>query len=126
MGLFGFFRRTPKSPPGISPAEARAAAAADAQPLDPPSVAPATAAQLAPDQVRRLLFDAVASGDETKLEALCREHQDLILHHVPGWLDVPPEIRSLPELYQWYDNGLRAISRFCAEKLGRSDFTDRP
>jgi hypothetical protein len=126
MDLFGFFRRSRKSPLSITPAEARAAAAAEAQPLHLPTVAPSPASPVTPEEVRRLLFDAVASGDETRLEALCREHQALILDHVPGWRDVPPEIRSRPELYQWYDNGLRAITRFCAEKLRRVDEIDRP
>jgi hypothetical protein len=126
MDLFGFFHRSRKLPSKVTPAEARAAAAAEAQPLHLPTLAPPPAELLTPDQVRRLLFEAVASGDENKLEALCREHQDLILHHVPGWRDVPPEIRSRPELYQWYDNGLSAITRYCAEKLRRADDVDHP
>jgi hypothetical protein len=68
--------------------------------------------------VRRLLFDAVASGDEARVESLCEEHKDLILNHSAAWLDVPAEFRASPEVYEWYGNGLRAIAKFCADRLG--------
>lgn len=80
---------------------------------------------VAPEQVRRLLFDAVASGDEGKLEELCREHKELILEYGADWLTIPPEFRSNPGLSDWYSDGLHAISRFCAEKLGHAEMLQR-
>jgi hypothetical protein len=124
MDFFRLFRRKPRIPQ-LSPAEARAAAAADAQPLSLPDLRATQPASLPPAEVRRLMFDAVAALDDKKLETLCREHQALILEHAASWFDAPPEIRSRPDLYHWYHNGLHAISRFCAEKLGRTELLDR-
>jgi hypothetical protein len=38
---------------------------------------------------------------------------------------VPEAFRASPAAYEWYGNGLRAIARFCAEKLGRDEFVQR-
>ena len=92
---------------------------AEAVPAAAP-VPPSTAA-VTPDEVRRMLFDAVAAGDDGRLEALCREHKEFILTHVAGWLEIPPSFRASPEAYEWYGNGLRAVARFCADKLGHQE-----
>lgn len=105
MDWFGLFRIPAKRPRAPSATPALLA------PAIPPS----------PDSVRRLLFDAVAAGDDAQLEQLCREHKDWILEHGAGWLEVPEAFRANPEAYEWYGNGLRAIARYCAEKLGRTD-----
>ena len=41
------------------------------------------------------------------------------------WSNVPPEIRSSPMLLRWYANGLRAIARFCADRLGKPELMDQ-
>ena len=79
-----------------------------------PSASPAT-----PEEIRRLLFDAVAAGDDRQLESLCQEHRDLILTHAAGWLEIPAAFRASPEVYEWYGNGLRAIAQFCQDRLGQ-------
>ena len=110
MRLFRLFRKsTPTPTPGAPPVVA--------QPIETIRVT----LPLPREEVRRLIFDAVAAGDEQKLESLCHEHRDLILREASGWLEVPSEIRASAELSEWYSNGLRAISRFCAEKLRPSD-----
>jgi hypothetical protein len=55
---------------------------------------------------------------------LCHEHKDFVLTHLNGWLEVPPAFRSSPEVYEWYRNGLRAIARFCGERLPPPFSTD--
>lgn len=77
-----------------------------------------------PQEIRRLLFDAVASGDESRLHALCKEHEDLIVQHADVWLDVPPEFRTSPALRDWYANGLRAIREYCAERAAEQELTE--
>ena len=118
MNWLGLFRKSTPPPaaerPALEPAPMRPAVA----PTQPPLVATSPPT---PEEIRRVLFDAVASGDEGRLESLCQEHQDFILAHGTGWLDVPAAFRSSPEAYQWYGNGLQAIARFCADKLGRTD-----
>ena len=111
MNFFGLFRRA-AGPRPLVPAPDRPA-------LPGPAAAPDDAApRPPPDHVRRLLFDAVAAGDERRLEDLCREHQDLILRSGPAWLEVPEAFRASPEAYEWYGNGLRAVARFCADRVG--------
>lgn len=78
-----------------------------------------------PDDIRRVLFDAVARRDEQRLESLCQEHKDFILEHGARWLDVPPSFRASPEAHQWYSNGLRAVARFCADRLGWAELLRR-
>jgi hypothetical protein len=113
MNLFGWFRKV--SPPPVAGPNG----AARSEPA--PTVAnPATGAippTLSPAEVRRLLFDAVAAGDDARLEVLCLEHRDLILSHGPGWLEVPESFRSSRDAYRWYEEGLRAIAHFCRERL---------
>ena len=117
MNWLGWFRR--------SPARLSAAEPAPAPALPPPPAGP-DAPPPSPDEVRRLIFDAVASGDERRIESLCQEHKDLILNHSAAWLEVPPTFRASPEAYEWYGNGLRAIARFCAERLGHTSLQDQP
>lgn len=112
MNFFGLFRRSPEPRPATRSPAPLAALPEPAAPTDPPP---------SPDAVRRLLFDAVAAGDERRLESLCREHQDLILRSGPAWLEVPEAFRDSPEAYEWYGNGLRALARFCSDKVGDAD-----
>jgi hypothetical protein len=114
VNWLGFLRRTSSRPVG------------DRSDSSVPAVAaPVPIVALSPEVVRKLLFDAVASGDEARVETLCQEHQELILHHSAAWLDVPAAFRASPEVYEWYGNGLRAVARFCAERLGHRELQDR-
>ena len=125
MDFFGFLRRSSRAQPPR--ARENVPSAMPPQQATPPEVAHAQSDEAAPPalalsppaprDVRRLLFDAVASGDESRLHALCKEHEDLIVQHSAAWLEVPPEFRTSPELYEWYGNGLRAISQFCAKRM---------
>jgi hypothetical protein len=80
---------------------------------------------LTPDALRKQLFDAAATGDEQKLCTLCQTHEKNIFEQGLIWSKVPPEIRSSPTLLRWYGNGLKAIARFCAEKLGKPELMDQ-
>lgn len=132
MNLFGWFRRSsdPRGGRADEPAPAEShAAPSGARPPDARSsdAAPQHLAPVlpnggaSPEEVRKLLFDAVAAGDEGRLESLCREHRDFILAESAGWLEVPEAFRTSPEAYTWYGNGLRAIARFCSEKLSHPE-----
>lgn len=118
MNLFGLFKR-PQPDPAPQPVAATAVEparpAGPLRPLEPPPE---------PGQLRRMLLDAAASGDEGKLACLCREHQDFILQNTAGWLQVPDEFRTSPQVYEWYGDGLRTIARFCADQLGRSELLE--
>ena len=134
MDLFRFLRRPiratlpqparPAQPARESPLEDAPypGPAAGAAPAPPPTPVPTPAPT--PDGVRRLLFDAVASGDESRLRALCDEHEDVITEHSEAWLEVPPQFRASPHLADWYRNGLRAISQYCAERSAQQRLSD--
>ena len=126
MNFFGFLRRSRRTPTSRLPVfRALPGGATEAPPQDPsnPDVTRSPSAPT-PHEVRRLLFDAVASGDESRLHALCKEHEDLIVQQSAAWLEVPPEFRTSPELHEWYRNGLRAISQYCAERAARDKLSD--
>lgn len=108
MGLFGFR----KKPPERLPSDAVVIELRIPKVNDPP---------MTPDYLRKQLFDAAASGDEQKLCRLCQQHEKSIFDQGMIWSKVPPEIRSSPVLLKWYANGLKAIARFCADKLGKPE-----
>ena len=122
MTLFGWFRKSAHPPAALVPQPA---------PLEPAPVVPDPATGLpAPtpsvESVRRLLFDAIATGDEERLTTLCSEYRELILAGGAAWLEVPDSFRSSAEAYGWYQQGLRAIAKFCSEKLSPNDVTLSP
>jgi hypothetical protein len=117
MSWFGWFRKSNGDRAGADAGpQTSAQTAAESIPNTPAPTA---------DEVRRLLFDAVAAGDNQRLESLCQEHKDFILTQLAGWLEVPASFRASPETYEWYGNGLRAVAKFCAEKLGHDDVLHR-
>jgi hypothetical protein len=126
MNLFRFLKRairtTVAPPPQLAQSVQPTEVASD-KPGDVPAPTPVPS-QPTPDEIRRLLFDAVATGDESRLHELCKEHEHLIVEHSAAWLEVPPEFRTSPELHEWYGNGLRAISQFCAERSTQNELTD--
>lgn len=133
MDFFGLFKRSHRTPTAAEPPQGRLADRPVLRvDLPPPPTLPGSGSpctpqpvpELSADRVRKLLFDAVAAGDERKLDALCREHHSLIVERRAAWLDVPTEIRGNAELAAWYANGLRAISDYCAETLKRAEFAE--
>jgi hypothetical protein len=112
MGLFGFLKRT-KPLPASDPVVIE---------LRIPKV---NEPEITPDQLRRQLFDAAATGDEDQLCLLCQAHEKSIFEQGMIWSKVPPEIRSNPVLLRWYGNGLRAIARFCADRLGKPELMEQ-
>jgi hypothetical protein len=80
---------------------------------------------LTPQQLREQLFDAAATGDEEKLCTLCQLHEKSIFEQGMIWSRVPEEIRASPTLLKWYANGLKAIARFCADRLGKPELMDQ-
>ena len=112
MGLFGFRKRSQ-----IQPAENPVLIELRIPKVNDPAVTP--------EGLRKQLFDAVAQGDEDKLCGLCQAHEKSIFQQGMIWSKVPPEIRASPVLLRWYGNGLMAIARFCAEKLGKPELMDQ-
>lgn len=86
---------------------------------------PAAAAPPGPTELRRMLFDAVATGDEEKLARLCRDHHDFLLAYADAWSIVPDALSANPDAARWYGEGLHAIAHFCAERLGRPELQER-
>ena len=115
MEFFSFLRRRRAPQTTSSDAQPLRKAKVESAPLPSPPLQ--LAVPVPPDEVHRLLFDAVAAGDERKLDALCKEHHNVILSHAEGWLEVPPEFKTNPEISEWYAKGLAAIARYCAERL---------
>lgn len=116
--------------------KSRDAASATAATVTPPSASlpPAAPAQMTevaelappgPEELRRLIFSAVASGDPERLSSLCRDHEKGILEYAGDWVKVPEELRSNPAAMRWYGEGLRAIAQFCADALNRPDLFQR-
>ena len=126
MGLLDLFRRSPKTPPAVPaqpvmrelppPAEVAADAPAPAEPLpDLPT----------PTELRIMLFDAIATGDEDKLAKLCRDHHDFLVEYADTWSVVPDALHANPDAVRWYGEGFHAIARFCADKLDRRELLAR-
>ena len=112
MGLFGFLKRakpTPVTDPVIIE-------------LRIPKV---NEPDMTPGELRRQLFDAAAAGDEEKLCTICQEHEKSIFEQGMIWSRIPDEVRSSPMVLRWYCNGLRAIARFCADRLGKPELMDQ-
>src|SRR5579872_4418543 len=114
MGFFGFLKKRAKPmPPATEPVVIE---------LRIPKV---NEPEMTPDQLRKKLFDAAASGDEDQLCMLCQTHEKSIFEQGMIWSKVPPEIRSSPVLLKWYANGLKAIARFCADRLGKPELMEQ-
>jgi hypothetical protein len=78
-----------------------------------------------PENLRRQLFAAVASGNKEKLTCLCQIHEKSIFHRKLIWANLPKSIRSNPKVLQWYGTGLSAIASFCARRLGKPELMEQ-
>ena len=122
MDLFRFLNRQIRaSVPPPQPNQPTEVARNASDPAATPAPAPSPPT---PHEIRRLLFDAVASGDESRLHALCKEHHDLIVRRSEAWLEAPSEFRTSPQLQEWYANGLRAIRDYCAQRASEKELTE--
>ena len=65
-----------------------------------------------------LVFDAIASGDAAKAEAVCRAQRDAIAAAFPGWCKVPDELRGDRAALQRYASCLITTARLFEERLG--------
>ena len=123
MGLFALFKRT--SDPG-HPLPATPQTSSDrGAPADVPPLAPIEMDPPSPADVRRMLFEAAKSGDDARLECLCREHRSFILASGPAWMTPPPEFDGNPQASAWYRDGMETIARFCAERLGENGLAEQ-
>ena len=125
MGLFDLFKRPrPKSRPPVEPVMR---SLPEPAPADAPDAARSAPPPSPPDsmELRRMLFDAIATGDEEKLARLCRDHHDFLLAYADTWSIVPDALNANPEAAKWYGEGLQAIARFCADRLNRPELRDR-
>jgi hypothetical protein len=81
---------------------------------DAESTPPPAAAGPSSSELRQLLFDAIAKGDETRITELCREHRQFVQDYAPRWLIVPDSLRANPAAAKWYGRGLRQVlQQFC-------------
>ena len=120
MGLFDLFKRTRTThrPSAQARPVMRALPLPEPAPAAPPPPPSST-------ELRRMLFDAVATGDEEKLARLCRDHHDFLVEYADTWSIVPDALTANPDAAKWYGDGLHAIARFCADRLDRPELQDR-
>ncbi len=72
---------------------------------------------LSAEELRRLLWEAAARGNETDLAALCQAHRQQIAQLFPSWRTIPPELRSQPSRMEAYVQAMIAVARLF-ERLG--------
>src|SRR4051812_17265129 len=76
---------------------------------------------LSSEQIRELLFDAVAAGDTGALAKECERHESAVLEHFPSWKTVPVAFRSEPDALAWYGQGLIEVARHFAATRGNDE-----
>ena len=82
-------------------------------PSDPPPPSPVADGPSSTD-LRQMLFDAIAKGDEAQVTELCRKHRRFVQDYAPSWLIVPESLRANPAAAKWYGRGLRQVlNQFC-------------
>ena len=127
MGLLDLFKRArkPATAALAEPVMRELPAPLKVAPDAPPSAAPQEPEPLTSTELRIMLFDAIATGDEAKLARLCRDHHDFLVEYADTWSVVPDALHANPEAARWYGEGFHAIARFCAEKLDRKELLAR-
>lgn len=78
-----------------------------------------------PQDLRRLIFAAVASNDSERLATMFRENPEGIVVHADEWMKVPDALRPNPAAVRWYSEGMRAVAQYCVERLNRRDLFER-
>src|SRR5688572_16696279 len=107
MALFNLRKRVKSTAPAATPVVVMRDLPSPRTAEPPP--APPTSAEL-----RQKLFDAIATGDESRVTELCREHRDFINEYAPAWMIVPDGLRANPAAAEWYTRGLQQLTRLCA------------
>ncbi len=74
-----------------------------------------------PEDLRCLLFDAVASGKALELAELAEAHEAIVLEHFADWKIVPAHARRDPAATQAYAQGLIGLAQHFAEVRGRPE-----
>ena len=104
MSLFGLIKRSKPSravPAGPVMREL------PQPPQQPPRPVPSSG------ELRQMLFDAIAQGDEPRLFALCREHRDFVNEYAEVWMIVPDDLLANPAAAEWYRRGVEQLTRLC-------------
>ena len=110
MSLFGLIKREKHDDVKLPSTPVLRELAAEQPPSQPASEAGPSSVEL-----RQLLFDAIARGDEARITELCRKHRQFIQDYAPSWLIVPDSLRSNPAAAKWYGRGLRhVLNQFCS------------
>jgi hypothetical protein len=71
--------------------------------------------QLADDELRDMLFDAVAASDARAVRKLTRRHRERIVALFPFWKTLPPAVRSDPSQIAVWAEGLIGVASAVAE-----------
>lgn len=80
----------------------------------------AAVADLEPDAVRKVLFDAVEAGDTAALAKACTAYENIVLERFSEWKVVPEAFRT-PDKIQWYGPGIIAVAQHFATKMGHPE-----
>src|SRR5262249_62159431 len=77
------------------------------------------------DDLRRLVWEAEASGDPAALEAVCRANTDAIVKHFPAWQTLPPALRESPADAERYVRAMVRVAEVFEQRLGRPELMRR-
>jgi len=69
---------------------------------------------LGDDELRDVLFDAVAASDTRLVKKLTATHLERIIALVPRWKVLPPTVRSDPAQTKWWAEGVIAVASAAA------------
>ena len=78
-----------------------------------------------PAALRRLVWEAEATGDPQILEGVCRTHQDAILLHFADWQQLAPELRAAPAEAERYVRTMIRVAELFDQRLGRPELMRR-
>ena len=73
-----------------------------------------------PDELLQLVVDAIASGQEQALQAVCERFADEIATHMGSWRALPENIQDDPERTGQYVRCL-VLTAQCMASLGRTE-----
>src|SRR2546423_1739200 len=73
------------------------------------------------DDLRRLVWEADATGDAHALEAACRAHRDAILQHFPQWQQLPSELRDSRAETERYVRTMVRVAELFEQRLGHPE-----
>ena len=107
MSLFGLIKRPKSATRAVPATPVMRELPAEPAAVTPPQPGPS------PTDIRQLLFDAIASGDESRLHWLCQEHRETIDRHAGEWMSAPDVLRTNPDAAEWYSRGVRLMMQFC-------------